>query len=180
MADDEPNPILSEYPDGLFTRPDGSPDGQPDGQQVEVVRPPGIYHPVGLAVRWLTPGPGREALNEVLGGLPVLELDHLARAAAAGEPFRIDPLRQLGDREGWRLNSRLASDPTLYSLEKDGTGREQRGPRLDLLLSLELTLRCALKPFEAAAEFPTWVARSRQVYPALLAALDGEPLFEAA
>jgi hypothetical protein len=40
-------------------------------------------------------------------------------------------------------------------------------------------LRCALKPFEDQDEIPSWVTRSRKVYPLILKALKGQPLFEA-
>ena len=156
---------------GLFTRP-------PNGEEIEVIRPQGMYYPVGVIVKWVTPGEGREALNEMLAGILVLELDHLAQAAAAGEPFRIDPLKELGDREGWNLDSRLKGNPQKYNLIKDGTKEKHQGPRLDLLLALELMLRCALKPFEDQPEPASWVIRSRKVYPQILKALEGQTLFE--
>ena len=145
---------------------------------MEVLRPPGMYFPIGVVVRWVTPGEGREALNEMLNGILVLEMDHLAKAAASGESYRIDPLKELGNREGWQLVSSLENDPQKYSLVKDGTSQEHRGSRLDLLLALELMVRCALKPFEDQAEIPSWVRRSRQVYPQVLKSLDGAALFQ--
>ena len=162
----------SSLPQGRFTRQ--------AGEEIEVTRPAGMYYPIGVTVRWVTPGEGREALNEMLAGILVLELDHLARAAAAGETFRIDPLKELGDREGWILNSRLKKDPPKYSLIKDDTGQEHQGPRLDLLLALEVMVRIAIKPFEDQTEIPSWVTRARKVYPQVLKALDGQPLFHTA
>jgi hypothetical protein len=162
----------STMPQGLFTR-------QPGGDVLEVSRPTGMYYPVGVIVQWITPGEGRAALNEVLGGILVLEMDHLARAAAAGEPFKVDPLQELGNREGWVLDSSLKTDSHLYSLKKDGSKKTHRGARLDLLLALEVMLRCALQPFEDQKEYPSWVTRSRQVYPLVLKSLGDAPLFEA-
>jgi hypothetical protein len=163
----------SSLPQGPFIR-------RPIGDELEVLRPAGMYYPIGVMVQWVTPGEGREALNEMLSGILVLELDHLAEAVATGETYRIDPLKELGDREGWQLNSSLKEDPQVYSLIKDGTAQEHQGARLDLLLALEVMLRCALKPFEDQAAIPSWVTRSRKVYPQVLKALDGQPLFQAA
>lgn len=162
----------SEVPQGLYTRP-------VSGDEIEVIRPAGMYYPVGVIVRYVTPGEGRAALNEMLAGILVLELDHLAEAAAAGESYRVDPLKELGDREGWQLESSLTDDPSSYSLVKDETSEVHKGPRLDLLLALELMLRTALKPFERQAEIPSWVTRSRKVYPQVVKALKDEPLYEA-
>jgi hypothetical protein len=162
----------SKMPQGIFTRPQGE-------DELEVSRPPGMYYPIGVTIQWVTPGEGRAALNEMLAGILVLEQDHLARAVAAGETFRVDPLKELGDREGWVLESRLKTNPRSYSLKKDGSEKAHRGARLDLLLALEVMLRCALKPFEDQKEYPSWVTRSRQVYPLILKALGNAPLFEA-
>ncbi|MBN9387637.1 MAG: hypothetical protein J0I20_06250 [Chloroflexi bacterium] len=160
----------SKLPQGLFTLS--------GGDELEILRPTGVYYPIGVIGRWVTPGDGRTALNEMLSGILVLELDHLVKAAASGESYRVDPLKELGNREGWQLNTSLEEDPSKYSLVKDGTERAHQGPRLDLLLVLEVMMRCALKPFEGQKEPPSWVTRSRLVYPQLLKELKGQALFQ--
>jgi hypothetical protein len=136
-----------------------------------------IGYPVDVRVQWATPGAGREALNQLLSGVLVLELDHLAAAVAAGETFRLAPLQNLGDREGWTLDSQLKEAPDRYQVQKDDDPAVHQGPRLDLLLALELALRTALLPFEDRDDPPTWVPRARAVHPRLVAALAGQDLF---
>lgn len=170
MAKSEQKKEESNLPQGRFALP--------GGDELEIVRPSGAYYPVGVIGRWITPGEGRDALSEMLSGILVLELDHLAKAAAAGEEYRIDPLKELGNREGWQLNSSLKDNPQTYSLVKDGTTREQQGSRQDLLLTLELMLRCALKPFEKQKELPSWVVRARPAHLLLLKELKGQTLFQ--
>jgi hypothetical protein len=148
------------------------------GEVLVVLRPPGIGYPADVRVQWATPGEGREALNELLASVLVLELDRLAAAVAGGETYRLAPLRELGDREGWTLGSQLADASSRYQLQKDDAPSAHQGPRLDLLLALELGLRVALLPFAGVEDLPTWVGRAREVHPRLVAALEGADLFE--
>ena len=165
-----PENSARQYPSGRFRRPE-TPD------EADVTRPSGVSFPLDVRTRWLTPGKGRDALNEVLSEIQVLEIDHLAFAAAQGEPFHIGALRELGQRPAWDLVSRVPEAPENYRLAKE-CAEPQEGPRLDLLLALELAVRCALKPFETIADIPPWVQRSRQAHSQLLASLQGLPLFE--
>lgn len=143
-----------------------------------LVRPPGTSYPVDVRAQWATPGEGREALNYMLGSVHILELDRLAAAVEAGETYRLAPLREFGNREGWTLDSQLADAPGRYQIQKDDDPSAHQGPRLDLLLALELVLRAALLPFVGVEELPTWVLRTREVQPRLVAALKGVDLFE--
>ncbi len=148
------------------------------GEKIEAYRPQGMGYPVDVRVKWLTPGDGREALNSLLSEIFILEFDHLATAIVNGEKYRIDPLRELGQREGGWLETRLESDPERYDLSRDHDRQHHQGKRLDLLLSAELTLRCALEGFEGREEPPSWVIRARKAYPKLLKALKGKELFQ--
>ncbi len=148
------------------------------GEEVEVYRPEGMTYPVDARVKWLTPGEGREALNALLAEMIILEFDHLARAVVDGEKYRIDPLQELGQREGGWLETCLATDPERYDLIRDNESQHHQGKRLDLLLSAELTLRCSLKGFEGQKSPPSWVGRARKVYPDLLQTLKGNELFQ--
>jgi hypothetical protein len=148
------------------------------GDEAEVTRPSGASYPLDVRVQWLTPGPGRSALNEMLSGIQVLEIDHLATAAAEGAPFHIGALRTLGSRPAWDLVPRTDDDPATYRLAKAQEDRRHQGPRADLLLALELAVRCALTPFKTIAVPPAWVPRARQAHSKLLAALDGADPFE--
>jgi hypothetical protein len=134
------------------------------GEEVEVYRPEGMTYPVDARVKWLTPGEGREALNTLLSEMIILEFDHLARAVVDGSKYRIDPLQELGQREGGWLETRLETDPERYDLIRDNENLHHRGKRLDLLLAAELTLRCSLKGFEGQKTPPNWVVRARKVY----------------
>ncbi len=168
----EPAPEAGPRTEGLFQRPDGA--------VAEVWRPPGPAYPADVRVRWVSPGAGREALSAMLAEVLVLELDHLAEAAAAGAPFRLAPLREFATRGGWTIETRPPDQPDSYRLKQDGVPGAVEGPRLDLLLALELAVRCALLPFEGQDNPVAWVARARLVYPRLLAALHGEdPLLPA-
>lgn len=161
------------YPEGVFRRAS-------DGAEIEVNRSSGMSYPIDLRVRWLAPnqGEGLTALNEAMSGIMVLEIDHLARAVARGEEFHIDALKTLALRDGWQLVSRLPTDPTRYSLVKDGESAVSLGARVDLLQTLELAVRCALEPFEGQGDIPSWVERSREVYPEIKNALKGMDRFE--
>lgn len=168
-----PPPRQPAYPEGVFRRAS-------DGAEIEVNRSAGVSYPVDLRVRWLSPGEGagRAALNEMMAGIMVLEIDHLARAVARGEEFHIDALQNLAVRDGWQLVSRLAADPSKFSLVKDGETAVSEGSRVDLVQTLELAVRCALEPFEDQSRVPSWVERSRKVYPELEKALEGQARFE--
>jgi hypothetical protein len=159
------------YPTGRFKR-SGSAD------EIEVTRPAGFSYPLDVKVEWLTPGQGRDALNRVLGGVLVLEVDHLAEAVAAGKPYTIGALQELGQRPATEVESQLPDHPDKYSLKTEGDDRTHTGPRQDLLLALELFLRTALRPFDKAATFPKWVGRSRKAHAELVKALGGQPVFE--
>lgn len=134
--------------------------------------------PGNLGVRWVTPGPGREELNQMLAELLILEVDHLAVAAANGESYRVEPLRELAVRDGWSLHSKVGEEPALYQLQRDGESTVSAGPRTDLLLILELLLRMALQLYEGQPSAPTWVARARKAHPMLVAALQGHDLLQ--
>ncbi len=138
----------------------------------------GVDNPVGMYLRWLTPGEGREALNVLLSEILILEFDHLTTAIINGETYRVEPLRELAQREGSWLNTRLEHDPERYDLMRDDAQVHHQGKRLDLLLSAELTLRVALKSFEGQQEPPSWVVRAQKVYPLLLEALEGQDIFQ--
>ncbi len=148
------------------------------GEEMEVYRPAGMTYPVDVRVKWLTPGEGREALNSLLSELIILEFDHLARAVVDGTKYRIDPLQELGQRQGGWLETRLETDQTRYDLIRDNENRHHQGQRRDLLLAAELTLRCSLQSFEGQKAPPSWVVRARKVYPDLLQTLHSIELFQ--
>ncbi len=148
------------------------------GDEAEIMYATGFDNPVGMYVKWLTPGEGREALNLLLSEILILEFDHLTTAIINGETYRVEPLRELAQRGGSWLNTRLEHDPERYDLIRDDEQVHHQGKRLDLLRSAELTLRVALKGFEGQEEPPSWVERSRSVYPLLLEALDGQDIFQ--
>jgi hypothetical protein len=172
--DTQPDQI--KYPVGRFYR-------STTGDEMEVVRPPGLTYPVGVQVRWLTPAPGRDALSELLSSMMVLEIDHFVEAVLEGGSYQIAPLQELAQREGWyyepdELESDTDEASGKFRLTKLGETRVNLGNRLDLLLALELMLRCALEPFAGEMNVPTWVERSRQVYPQLQATLQGHDFFQ--
>jgi hypothetical protein len=146
------------------------------GEEMEVLRPSGATFPVDVRVRWITPGAGRETLNEMLANVLLFEIGKLAEAVAAGEKYDLEPLSELAQREGWQIESRV--DGNSYRLTKHGNDQSVLGPRRDLLRALELTIRCALKPFDSQANIPKWVSLARAAHPKLLVALDGQELFE--
>lgn len=148
------------------------------GDEVEIMYATRFDNPVGMYVRWLTPDEGREALNLLLSEILILEFDHLTTTILNGESYRIEPLRELSQREGSWLNTRLEHDPERYDLIRDDEQVHHQGKRLDLLLSAELTLRAALSSFEGQEEPPSWVLRSRNVYPLLLESLEGQDIFQ--
>ena len=76
-------------------------------------------------------------MNELLGTLFVLELDQLALAAAAGKDYEVGPLRELAERPGWLLQSRLDGAPDRYRLTRADTGQTGEGNRQELLLALD-------------------------------------------
>lgn len=136
--------------------------------------------PGAIAARWLSPGPGRDTLNRLLSELFILEVDHLATAVAAGQSYRVAPLSELAQRAGWTVESRVEGNPATYRLGYDGEAAAAVGPRQDLLLILELLLRCALRLFASQTEVPTWVERARLAHSKLLDALQGHTLFQQA
>jgi hypothetical protein len=148
----------------------------PTGDRADVVRPDGSGFPIDVHVRWLTEGPGREALNDMLESVSVLELDHLAEAVAAGREFRLPPLQELAVRDGWTVEPAAGR----WRLTRDGSSEADEVGGADVLLALELTLRVALEPFEGEDELPSWVVRSRKVYPRVVEALGEEGRFEPA
>ncbi|MEI6045821.1 MAG: hypothetical protein WCS37_15850 [Chloroflexota bacterium] len=171
MSGIESEPNL--YPVGRFSRLVGG----GNREEIEVSRPLGMYYPVGVSLKWLSPGAGREILNKVLSELVVLEVSHLVRAFLDGEIFYLDALEEMGNRPASTLETWLADQPDTYRLIHNGDELVE-GARLDLLLSFELLLRCALRPFKEIADPPNWVKRARKVYPELTSALTGEALFE--
>lgn len=131
-------------------------------------------------LHWRTPGAGRAALEEMLSELFILEVDHLASAAAQGRVYRVAPLQELAQREGWTLESRPVNSPTTYRLTRDSKDEPAVGPRQELLLTLELLLRAALLSRPSDEEEPSWVERARRAHEELLRALDGHAVFEPA
>lgn len=171
----EPAPDQSN-PTGLigpFRRPS-------TGEILVVLRPRVPGYPVEVRVQWAGAGEGREALNELLGGVLVLELDQLADAVVTGASIRLDPLQEFGDRPGWTIAGRAPDDPNRYRLRKDDEPDVAEGPRLDLLLALELALRTALGGVSQAVPRPAWVARAEAAHGRLTAELDGVDLFRPA
>jgi hypothetical protein len=115
----------------------------------------------------------------MLADVLFLEWDRVALAVAAGETYTLAALRELAQRDGWLIESKLPEAPDRFRLTREGGGPCE-GMRLDLLRTLELTLRCSLKPFERIANWPNWVEPTWQAYEPLLLALQGHPLFEPA
>jgi hypothetical protein len=130
-----------------------------------------------LRVRWLPDDAQHAALNELLAHVSVLELDHLAEAAALGAPFTVAPLDELVPRPGWELTTRVLDDPALYELRKYGEASVHRGARDELLLLLELSVRSALARYIGQPPPRKWVQRLRLVHPKLLQAVAGQELF---
>ncbi|UCC86431.1 MAG: hypothetical protein JSV81_16490 [Anaerolineales bacterium] len=161
-----------EYPAGLYVLP-------MTGEEMEVTRPEGWGYPLLVQVRWVTSNPGRDALTQMLADVLFLEWDRVTLAVAAGETYALAPLRELAQRPGWQIESRLPEAPDKCRLAREGEPPRE-GMRLDLLRALELTLRCSLKPFEHIASWPNWVEPTRQAYQQLLLALQGHALFQPA
>jgi hypothetical protein len=130
----------------------------------------------GLRLHWSDAAPGHELLNELLGCLFVLELDQPALAAASGGDCAVAPLRELAERPGWLLRSRLAGDIDRYRLTRTDSGQSEEGDRFELLLTLELATRLALQSI-AGQTPPAWALRARQAHRALQQALQGHALF---
>ncbi len=95
-----------------------------------------------------------------------------------GAKYRIDPLQEMGQRQGGWLETHLETDQTRYDLIRDNKNRHHQGQRRDLLLAVELTLRCSLQSFEGQKSPPTWVVRARKVHPDLLQTLHSTELFQ--
>jgi hypothetical protein len=133
---------------------------------------------LGLHLRWAGDGADRALLNELLSQLLVLELDHLATAAAAGQAYTVAALHELTQRPGWLLKSRLPEAPERYRLTQTARRQAGEGPRLELLLSLELATRVALASVQQQPPLPSWVARSKQAHSLLLQALRDQALFQ--
>ena len=144
------------------------------GEEADVIRPAGAYFPISAYVRWRTPGPGREALNALLQGVTLLELDHLADAVVDGEPYHLAPLQEFGERDGWTVTTTGST----CLLQRDGEESPTEVGRGDVLLAVELVIRAALEPFDGEPEPPSWVRRSRDAHPRLVRSLDGVELFE--
>ncbi len=159
-----------EYPAGLYVLPVA-------GDEMEVTRPEGWGYPLLVQVRWVTPNPGRDAIAQMLADVLFLEWDKVTLPVAAGETYTLPPLRELAQRPGWLIESRLPGAPDKCRLTREGEAPRE-GMRLDLLRALELTLRCSLKPFERIADWPNWVEPAWQAYQQLLLALQGNALFE--
>jgi hypothetical protein len=161
-----------EYPSGLYVLP-------VIGDEMEVSRPEGWGYPLLVQVRWVTSNPGRAALTQMLADVTFLEWDRVTLAVVAGEAYSLAPLRELAQRAGWLIESRLPAAPDVYRLTREEE-TPCEGPRLDLLRALELTLRCSLKPFERIAEWPNWVKPTWEAYGQLLSVLQGYDLFQPA
>ncbi len=147
----------------------------PGGETLLVGRP---FFEVGLGLRlhWSDAAPGHALLNELLGCLFVLELDQPALAAASGGDCAIAPLRELAERPGWLLQSRLADRSDRYRLTRTDSGQTEEGDRLELLLTLELATRLALRSV-AGQKPPAWALRAQQAHRALQQALQDHALF---
>ena len=131
-----------------------------------------------VRVRALPVGGAHEPLNDMLAHISVLELSHLAQAAARGEPFTVDALDEILPRPGWEIATQAQAEPAQYTLRKMGDATVQRGARRHLVLLLELAVRSALAPHVGQPPPRTWVQRLRDVHPEVRNALDGEALFE--
>lgn len=134
--------------------------------------------PFELRALWVPNDADHELLNDALLHVSVLELDHLARAAANGEAYTIDPLDDLLPRPGWELVTQVTDMTSRYTLRQRDTGAFHEGSRRELLLLLELQMRALLAPHEGQVPPQEWIRRLREVYPAVRAALQGEELFE--
>jgi hypothetical protein len=108
----------------------------------------------------------------------LLELDHLASAVVDRQPYRLGPLREFGDREGWTVTTTAET----CTLQQDEGGSAVDVAPADVLLALELLLRATLELWEDEPEpdCPAWVLRSREAHPRVVAALDGVERFEPA
>jgi hypothetical protein len=133
-----------------------------------------------LRLHWETAGDGRAALEKMLSELFILEVDRLASAAAQGRVYRVAPLQELSQRGGWTLETRPVDSPTTYRLARDGEDESVVGPRQELLLTVELLLRCALLSRPSEEEEPSWVDRARRAHGEVLHALNGHAVFEPA
>ena len=134
--------------------------------------------PVEIRALWVPNDADHQLLNDALLHVSVLELDHLAHAAANGEAYTIDPLDDLLPRPGWELVTQTAGDPSRFSLLQLDTGAYHEGPRRELLLLLELEMRALLAPHEGQPPPQEWIRRLREVYPDIRTALQGEELFQ--
>ncbi len=119
-----------------------------------------------------------EPLNNLLAHISVLELSHLAKAVARGEPFTVDALDNILPRPGWEIVTRSEHEPPQYTLQQLGDAVVHQGARRHLLLLLELAVRSALAPHVGQPAPRTWVQRLRDVQPELRDALGDEALFE--
>jgi hypothetical protein len=128
-----------------------------------------------MRLRWVNDATRYELLNELLGCLFVLELDQPALAAASGGDCAVAPLRELAERPGWLLQSRLAGQTDRYRLTRTDSGQSEEGVRLELLLTLELATRLALQSI-AGQKPPAWALRTRKAHRALQEALQGQVL----
>lgn len=131
-----------------------------------------------LRVRWLPDDAVHHPLNHLLAHISVLELDHLAVAVAAGQPFTVDALDEFVPRPGWELESCMVDDPSRYALQQLGAASVHYGSRRDLLLLVELMTRSAIAPHVGQPPPRSWVQRLRDAHPQLLAALGEEAVFE--
>jgi hypothetical protein len=145
------------------------------GELAEIFRPGGDTFPIDTRVRWVTPGPGRQTLNDIMRTITVLELDGFAGAIAAGKNYHLEALRELATRDAWDFKA----TPVGYGLT-GSRGESDSVPRLDVLLVTELVVRTAVEPFEGADDSPSWVSRARAVHPDVVEALGGAELFEVA
>lgn len=161
----------SSLPTGLY----GTRNSEDRAQLTEVT---GGVLPFELRALWVPNDAEHQPLNDLLLHVSVLELDHLARAAADGKPYTVDPLDDLLSRPGWEIVTRIPDQPSRYTLRQLDTDAKHGGPRRELLLLLELEARALLAPHEGQPPPQEWIRRLREVYPALRMALQGETLFE--
>lgn len=153
------------------------PNSQDRAQLTDVA---GGVLPFELRALWVPDDADHQLLNDALLHVSVLELDHLASAAANGEPYTIEPLDDLLPRPGWELVTQSPDKPSQYTLRQLDTNAFHEGPRRELLLLLELEMRALLVPHEGQPPPQEWIGRLREVYPDILTALEGEALFEPA
>jgi hypothetical protein len=164
-------------PSSLPTGPYGIQNTDDRARLTEVT---GGVLPIELRALWVPNDADHQLLNDLLLHVSVLELDHLAQAAADGNPYTVDPLDDLLPRPGWEIVTRLPDQPSRYTLRQLDTDAYHEGPRRELLLLLELEARALLAPHEGRPPPQEWIRRLREVYPRILAALEGEALFEPA